>query len=41
MAATTNVENVDDYMGKQVTNPTMPEQGQYVPTAQKIQKGRK
>ena len=39
MAATTNVENVDDYMGKQVTNPTMPEQGQYVPTAQKIQKG--
>ena len=39
MAENTTATNIDDYMGTQVTNPTMPEQGQYVPTTQKIQKG--
>ena len=38
MATTTN-ENVDEYMGKQVANPTMPSQGQYIPQSQQIQPG--
>jgi hypothetical protein len=39
MAETTTNENVDEYMGKQVTNPTMPSQGQYIPQSQQIQPG--
>tara|TARA_Y100000592_G_scaffold33422_1_gene53060 strand:+ start:43 stop:1803 length:1761 start_codon:yes stop_codon:yes gene_type:complete len=35
----TTTTNVDEFMGKQVTNPTMPSQGQYVPTSQQIQPG--
>ena len=39
MAETTTNENVDEYMGKQVTNPLMPAQGQYAPQSQNIQPG--
>jgi len=35
----TTTTNVDEYMGKQVTNPTMPAQGQYIPQSQQIQPG--
>ena len=35
----TTTTNVDEYMGKQVTNPTMPAQGQYIPQSQQIKPG--
>ena len=39
MAETTTNQNVDEYMGQQVTNPAMPSQGQYAPQSQNIQPG--
>ena len=36
---TTTTMNVDEYMGQQVTNPTMPAQSQFVPQTQAIQPG--
>ena len=35
----TTTMDVEDYMGQSVTNPAMPQQGQYVPISQQIQPG--